>query len=548
MSKLPPRGKLQSNFPKFFTLLGIVRTLDQVARETRSIHEAERNRQEFDNAKPSEKLGKGRLGNEDDFENMKGVFLTSQDHGPGVFLGLTGGKAMIYHGDGHLNTYGRTRSGKGTTVIFNTLAYSNDRSFFVCDVKEGENAYGTAKHRAEVLGHKVLFLSTSTLHGFPVTKLNPLRGLIEAVQKRGKLQGEAVEMAVTLVPPRDAEKSQWVINGARRLLAARMEYLAHCEPENCHLVSLWRFINCSDNMFRRMLGEMSICGIESVEGKANQIASLAIDAPEQFSAIRDEAGTAIQSFEPGKDLATAVVEDEGEGFDFASLKTSPTTVYLMAKSAELNAIAKWATLVTSYLIEVTAAAKGPIPVTFLMDEFPQFPQSPVIPKAIRLYAGKNINFWTFSQGRHSMRERWSEPFVREVEEQAAVNQFWGITDTGLISDIKVWSGETSVILQGDSYNGGSIQNSGSSISEQRRSVLQSEDILNYGDNRQLLRFAGFPHLVEADRVPWYELSPYRDQLQDTRLLFSGEAPENNAKPESEEDVNGTPAETSADYQ
>ena len=70
--------------------------------------------------------------------------------------------------------------------------------------------------------------------------------------------------------------------------------------------------------------------------------------------------------------------------------------------------------------------------------------------------------------------------------------------------------------------GGGLQGS-FSISEQARPVLQAEDIRSVGHGQQLLKIAGIPHVVLAERTPWYEYPELSRRLNDPREITNGVA-------------------------
>src|SRR3546814_4673764 len=80
----------------------------------------------------------------------------------------------------------------------------------------------------------------------------------------------------------------WVGKGARRLLAVRMEYLAHFEPELCPLSGLWRFVNSSQDEMEIGFAMMATCGLSGLEGKAESLRATANDAPKQFEAYKSD--------------------------------------------------------------------------------------------------------------------------------------------------------------------------------------------------------------------------------------------------------------------
>src|SRR3546814_5827882 len=92
----------------------------------------------------------------------------------------------------------------------------------------------------------------------------------------------------------------------------------------------------------------------------------------------------------------------------------------MAPSEKLAVAAPWISLIISHIIETVAREVGPVQTTFLLDEFPMLPPSPSITKTLRLYRGKGLQLWIFSQGRYSLEERWSRETVKEFEDMAAI--------------------------------------------------------------------------------------------------------------------------------
>src|SRR3546814_5838481 len=92
--------------------------------------------------------------------------------------------------------------------------------------------------------------------------LNPLQTLIDIVSRGDQIDTEADEIAHILIPSSAKNKDgDWVGKGARRLLAVRMEYLAHFEPELCALSGLWRFVNSSQDEMEIGFAMMATFGL-----------------------------------------------------------------------------------------------------------------------------------------------------------------------------------------------------------------------------------------------------------------------------------------------
>lgn len=258
--------------------------------------------------------------------------------------------------------------------------------------------------------------------------------------------------------------------------------------------------------------------IADIARRAGALRATFMDAPKQFEAYKADAIEALEAFEPGKTLDRATAAHD---FDFARLKHEPHTVYLITPSERLGVIAPWISLIVNYAIEAIARERGPLTTTFILDEFPQLPPAPAIMKALRLYAGRGVQLWFFSQGRYSMEARWSKEAVKEIEDQASIFTMTGVEDPDLMRDVEKWSGNRTIVTHGQNVGGGAVESSGRNRGESRRAVLQSEDIRAIGAGKQIIKVAGLPTLIACDRVPFYTVDPWKDQIRDVREMHKG---------------------------
>lgn len=505
----------RSIFPFLQTVSSVHRSVVERDYANASRREAEQMRAAIATAQASGVLGNGRLANIAD-ARAADLFNPS-----GLFLGAMNNRLLFYSGDAPLLTYARTGMGKGRDLILPNLAHIRDRSLVAVDVKDGENCYASWEHRSNELGHPCIYLNPFGLLGLPNTRINPLQTLMAIVARRGQIDTEADEIAHILIPSSPKSKDgDWVGKGARRLLAVRMEYLAHFEPELCTLSGLWRFVNSSQIDMELAFAMMATCGVAGLEGRAAALRATAADAAKQFEAYKSDCIEALHPFEPNKTLDRATSTHD---FDFSALKSKPHTVYLIAPSEKLAVVAPWLSLIVSHIIETVARERGAVQTTFLLDEFPMLPPAPAITKTLRLYRGKGLQLWLFSQGRYSLQERWSREAVKEFEDMAAIFNTSGVEDPDLMSDIEKWSGNRTVLMHGVNRSGGTVESAGANLGETRRAVLQSEDIRAIGAGRQIIRVAGLPHLLVCNRVPFYEVDPWKGQLRDLRDLHKGTA-------------------------
>lgn len=463
---------------------------------------------------PSNLLGNGRLG---DVADAAALDLTNNE---GLYLGWVDGCVLSYPSDGHLLTYGRARSGKGRDCILPNLAFTRGRSLVVIDPKDGELAYASRHFRAEADGQEPLYLNPYGVQGLPNTRINPLKTLLDAIERGDEVDGAARDIARILVPETPKSGDNWVTLGARRLIALRAEYLARVSPDDCTLATIWDFLNCDETAHQAHLAMMAASTYPGIAGRAGSQFGALTAAPKQYQAYWQEAIEALQTFEPHSALDRATGCHD---FDIARLKREPRTVYLILPADKIDDAAPWLSLIINHMIETLARSKGPLRCTFIMDEFPQLKPMPAVKRALRLYAGLNIQLHCFAQSRYAIEDVWGRAFAKELEDQASVLQVLNCDDPQFIRDVELWSGFTTVMVPGINHGGGVVETANHNMAEQKRAVLQPEDIRGLKPNELLLRIAPCPHLFIAQRYPYFEMEPFNDRIKDVRAHHTGVA-------------------------
>lgn len=483
------------------------------AREARE--RAETLEQAMVTAQPSGAFGDGRLGNLEDCK--KAGLLNST----GLFLGAFGefGHFLFHNSEESLLTYNRAGGGKGVTLIQPNLAHCNDRTLVIIDVKNGELAYSSHKHRAETLETITIFLNPLGLHGLPNTRLNPFYRLIEVVQSGQVPYGQAEMICEIAMPaPSKPTENDWVREGALELACARAEYLAYFDAHRCTLSELWRFANSSDEEFAMEFSLMATCGIESIERRANSYASIRATAEKQWGAIRSHMASALRNFEPGKPLGDSCAAHD---YDLRQAKHKKHTIYVIGAVELMEAMKQWFSMEMAMMTETIAAESGPVRTTFIVDEFANLPRVPSILRSLRLYRGLGVSYWFFAQGRNSLTSQWSKEQVKDIEDQVGIITMKSVWEPDLLKDIELWSGTKTILQGGVSHNGGVIQTANANLSETKRPVLQAGDVIALGPTRQVIRVASMPHLLISDAVPYFTVDPWRDQVRDVRDLHKG---------------------------
>jgi type IV secretion system protein VirD4 len=467
-------------------------------------------------ARPSGRLGNGRTA---DIEDVVAAGLLNPE---GLFLGAKNGKLLFYNGDGPLLTYLRVGGGKGRDYLLPNLAHVRSRSVVVTDLKDGENTFASAGHRSGPHFGPCIYVDPFGITGRKSTNVNPFQNLKDIAARGGVIDTEAKEAAqIYLPPPTKPGGDDWVRKGAIGAAAMRLEYLAHFEPELCRPSGLWCFANADHEETSTAFALMATCGIEAIERKAKALESIFDKVPKQYAAYSSDISDAFDAFESGKTLDVATSTHE---FDFAALKHKPHTVFIILPAEKIGVAAAWVSAILNYLIEVIAKAQGPVRTTFLLDEFPQLPAAPAILKAVRVYRAMGIQPWFFAQGRFSMEGKWSRDAVKEFEDQAAIMTLKSVFEPDLLRDIELWSGNETILMNGVSHNGGTVETAAANLGEAKRAVLQSEDIIGLGGTKQIIRVSGMPRLLVADSVPFYDVEPWAHQIRDVRELHVGARP------------------------
>lgn len=462
-------------------------------------------------AKPSGALGDGRLANEIDINNAE---LFS---GQGLVIGGFNGKIMTYKGDGSLITFLRAGGGKNTSFIFPNLAYVTSRSLVIMDIKEGENAYSSAEFRAEKLGNKCIYLNPFGLHALPNTKINPFQRLIDLYNAGKAIDSEYEEIAEIIIPtPKTKSSNSWVYSGAQQIIAWILNYLLIDDDANLNLGWIWRFANSGGQELANYFSFMKVSGDETVASRAHRYDDMALNAPKEWAAYISEIAKAISNFKPNTSLEVSTRINE---FDFADLKKEPHTVYVILPASKIEACAKWLGLNANHIIESVAAASGEIRTTIILDELPQY-YAPAIPKALRLYRGRGINLWMFSQSRQSLYDRWSKELVSEFEDQAAVSIYKNVTEPQVLKDLEYWSGNKTILNRNLGHNAGVSQAGSSGLNETKRNVLQAEDILSLNRDQHIVRVSNMPRLIVADTIPYYEVPEWKAAIKDVREMHA----------------------------
>ncbi len=482
-----------------------IRQIKQQEFEAASRRQAEEAKRDFDNPPETDVLGGSRLGT---LEDAQKDGLLNPD---GIYLGFLEGHPIYYNGTDHMVNYGKTRSGKGRDIVLPNLAHVFDRSLLVNDIKDGENAFAAAEYRASQ-GHRQIGINP---HGFNYKgvescRLNPFQPIINKAQRGDDITALAFELCMSLIPP--TKENEWVADDAQLILATWLEWCARFFPEQCKLSEMWRFIN---KQFDEDMSMILDCGVELLEGHANKIMGWR-RAEKQWQAYESALSKALRYYSPDSDLAKVT---DASDFDPADMRREKMTVYLMTDSNLLGACKSWISLTTSCIINTCAQTRGSVRVTCIIDELANLPYIAAISTCLKLFAGKGVQLYGLSQGREALREQgYKESTIKTFEAQSGLINVWEIRkEKDVLEDVERWSGWKTVAVKGINQGGGAVENAGRSLTYHKRPVLQSDDIFQIGEGKQIICTNG-PYLYVAERVSWTKVRNWKHVLKDVRTL------------------------------
>jgi type IV secretion system protein VirD4 len=438
----------------------------------------------------------------------------------GLYLGLMRGpdrwEGLFYNGDRHVVIFGGTRSGKGRTFLLPNLALHWSRSLIITDVKNGENAYASAEHRAFNLGHKVVFLNPKRMHGLPSVSINPFDAVIHA--EDGQKFEKAAEVASVLSPVVNPGVSgAWVNEGAALLLQTVIAHTAATEPKRCTPGGMFDFFLNGDmqTLAARFSGLRS-SPLASVRAFVPQFIDW-MKSPNQWNGYSSGLAKALDAFSPESPYTKAT---DGSDFDARQITREPHTVYLIMPFNDIEAKGRWVSLMLHHFISETAAHPGPVRTLFLLDEFTQLPPIPGIVRAVNGNAGLGQNFVFLCQDKTTLANRYSKEIAGIFWRQRGIGQAWQVNDPDLMHELEYLAGKTSVNMISASMSHGGQIGTGINLTEQTRPLLQAEDMRMMAEDEQLI----VPYIgpiFRARMMPWDRMEKVREVLRDPRAVLAG---------------------------
>lgn len=347
----------------------------------------------------------------------------------------TNGGLVEFGGDQHLTLFGPNGSGKTRKLLLPNLLKLVDWSIVVIDPK-GELCAHTALQRSRGENHKVIVVDPCGVipetyprlyekhpdlfksHGF-----NPLAALDPASPK---FADQAKKIAAALVKTDDSRDKYWTMAAQVLIKGVIMGLkIEHGDSERANLVYM-RQVLCSspENLAlycREQIKEFG-SGVRALAASLNEFTKYSPDDRE-LSGIRRTA----QFYTEWLDSGVMETDLRKGTIDAASMKETPTTIYLVLPLEELDDKSVWLRLmVTSLLMPLLRSSEpkaGQVPVLFMLDEFAQLGQMEIIKSKYAALRSFGVKLWTVWQGVQQASDLYGQWWTTFPGQSGAVQSF-----------------------------------------------------------------------------------------------------------------------------
>jgi len=342
---------------------------------------------------------------------------------------LLTGETRQYRQDRHIVTIGPNGSGKTRRLLYPNLYSLKNWSIVAIDPK-GELFAHTALERAKAPGHRVVLLDPFSVVkrtypglakkiGCESSRFNPLAALDHTSLR---FVDDAKSLAVALIKTEDSRDKYWP-QAAQALIKGLVMGLCIRGEGSASLVDL-----------RDILG---LPPTKLAEFVASWLDLLGQDWPALMASLGEVSSYSAEDREMGGIRRTAKVHTdwldspemqadlEGPAFDFGTLKTTPTTVYLVLPPEFLATHGVWLRLmVTSILRPLLRSVVRPrVPVLFMLDEFAQLGRMEIIEDNYALMRGFGVKLWPIFQDLNQAKTHYGERWQSFISNAGIVQAF-----------------------------------------------------------------------------------------------------------------------------
>jgi type IV secretion system protein VirD4 len=459
--------------------------------------------------------------------SRRAAALTSDVHGTARFgrddearrelggaEGLLVGRAatgwlMRYAGPAHLLTIAPTRSGKGVGAIIPNLLTA-DRSVLCIDPK-GENARLAARARRRI--GPVFVLDPFEISGEPCAAFNPLAGL----QADGlDLAEDAALIAEALVydPPRQIGEAHWNEEAKALVAGVILHVVTALEPDERNLTTVRALLTTTPQAFQRLL--LTMQASTAAGGLVARAANRHLAKSEREAAGVLSSAQRHTHFLDSPRMAKVLARSD---FDFADLKTTLTSVFLVLPPDRLATHARWLRLMV--VLAVNALARAPStpwvlrrPVLLMLDEFAALGRLEPVERAFGLMAGYGLQLWAILQDLHQLKAAYGEAAGTFLSNAGLIQVFnvadidtatWVSRSLGAATEVFTTAGESTSRSARDLF---ATRGHSTHVHLTRRDLMTPDEVMRMSADHLLLLRPGSPPVI-ARKLRYYADPEFR---------------------------------------
>jgi type IV secretion system protein VirD4 len=408
-----------------------------------------------------------------------------------------------YTDNRHLCTFGATRSGKGATVIVQTLLQV-PHSVVVIDPK-GQNAAVTARHR-RAMGQDVYVLNPFGLHTeapwkLPKHRYNPLSTL-DINSPNVVADAAALSQALILTQGRDP----YFDDTARDLVTTLVLYLVSRPGGRATLPHVRKMVTSIGARSMESAALLTAIGRSSYPFISQPIGRFKdAEARDISSAINTAITQTAFLDDPALSDPARAGTLTGSDFDFAQLKRRPTTVYLILPGRYMDAYARFLRLMITSAIDQMTLEPGGHPVLIILDEFARLEQLPAVSNAFGFAAGYNLQLWPFLQDLPQLQKLYGKEWMSVLANSGMV-QFFTPSDVDTAEYLQRRGGLTTGESRSRTYTGGMLKGERSDTrSEARVPLLPFERMMSMPGDESVVFFSGKHDPLISGRMPYWQV-------------------------------------------
>jgi type IV secretion system protein VirD4 len=412
----------------------------------------------------------------------------------GFILGRgTGRRSPLvrYSGDAHLLTMAPTGAGKGVSCVMPTLL-DYPGSILVIDPK-GENYAVTAAYR-RVIRQRVVALDPFDVVGGDAS-FNPIDALDPATPDAIDDAAALAEMLVVREPRATGDTQFWS-EEAKALLAGLILHVAASEAgERRTLATVWEHLSLPSRGLTKLWTAMA-----NSTAASGAVARAAARVRQKGERVRSGIMAEAQSHAHFLESPRLAHVMRRSSFEFADLKTTRATLYLVVPPERIDMCRRWLRLMVASALTGMMRTRGAPPhrVLFLLDEFPALGPMPPLERAVSLARGYGATCWLLAQNLAQIQALYPVAWSTFVA-NAGVVQVFGTNDLETATYLSAMLGASTV----DVHTAGRSRRTGmaalvrgreardsDAVSERARPLLSPDEVRRQDPATALLLMPG----------------------------------------------------------